>query len=306
MEIKKENLNSNYGYFYTVKEKIVSQKSKYQDLEIILTEEFGKVLLLDGITQVGEKDHFQYHELITHPNLLTIKEPKDVLVVGGGDGGVNREVLKHPSIKKLDHVELDGDVILFSKQHLASISDGAFEDERVNVVIEDGRSFLENNNHLYDSIIMDLTDPFGPALKLYTQDFFNIVKKSLKENGKFSMHVESPTSQPQLFSQIINTLRSVFSQVNIFYNYIKMYGCLWAVAVCSLERNNDIFLGNNIDQILEDKGIANLNLINQKTFQSMQSSFPYIENLLKENNVILTDDRVSNLQSTNNGLMTYE
>lgn len=306
METKKENLNSNYGYFYNVKEKIISQKSKYQNLEIILTEEFGKVLLLDGITQVGEKDHFQYHELITHPNLLTIKEPKDVLVVGGGDGGVNREVLKHPTIKKLDHVELDEDVVLFSKKHLTSISDGAFEDERVNVIIEDGRSFLEKNNHLYDSIIMDLTDPFGPALKLYTKEFFSVVKKSLKENGKFSMHVESPTSQPQLFSQIVNTLKNIFPQFNIFYNYIKMYGCLWAVAVCSLEKDNDIFFGDNIDQILESRGIANLNLINQKTFQSMQTSFPYIENLLKNNNNMLTDNKVSKLQSTKNGLMSYQ
>lgn len=308
MEIKKENLNSDYGYFYSVKEKITSHQSKYQKIEIIRTDEFGKVLLLDDVTQVGEKDHFQYHELITHPAMCMVENPQDVLIIGGGDGGVDREILRH-SVRKIDHIELDEEVVRLCREHLPSISEGAFDDKRVEVIINDGRTFIENNRHLYNAIIMDLTDPFGPALKLYTSEFFQKVKESLQQDGVFSMHVESPTSQPELFSKIVATLKSVFPQVDLFYNYIKMYGCLWSIAVCSNGKKQ--IDGKQFSNILENRKINNLQLLEQNSFDAMQVTFPYIKNLLHKNLIqnpvsILTDKEISNFQTTSKGLMGYE
>ena len=288
---KLENINHYFGYFYTIKEKLLETNSKFQKIEIVDTDEFGKVLLLDGITQVVEKNEFQYHELMTHLALLSQTSPKSILVIGGGDGGIDKEILKHPSIQMIHHVDLDGDVIELSKKYIPSISNGAFDNPKVNVIIQDGRQFVEKSTTQYNTIIMDMTDPFGPSVMLYTYEYFLSVKKILKdEQSQFVMHIESPISRPDIFNRIYQTLNAVFPKVNIFYNYIQMYGTLWAIAICSVANDLKKISNNKIESNIEKRGMKDkLSLINGETFISMQATYPYIANILKEKCDLITD-----------------
>ncbi|SBT35920.1 spermidine synthase [Plasmodium ovale wallikeri] len=143
---------------------------------------FGNVLVLDGVIQLTEKDEFAYHEMMTHIPMTVAKEPKNILVVGGGDGGVIRELCKYKSVENIDICEIDEMVIEVSKTYFKNISSG-FEDKRVNVFIEDASKFLENVTNTYDVIIVDSSDPIGPAETLFNQSFYEKVYNALKPNG---------------------------------------------------------------------------------------------------------------------------
>ena len=160
-----EALNPAFGYFYTIKKTLHKASTKYQKIELVDTDEFGKTLLIDDVTQVAEKNEFMYHEPMVHPALCCHPRPESVLVVGGGDGGVIREVLKYPMVKRVELAELDGGVVTFAKRYLCGIHGGSFDDRRVNVNITDGRKFVEDHPGEFDVVIMDMTDPFGPSFR---------------------------------------------------------------------------------------------------------------------------------------------
>jgi spermidine synthase len=287
-----EALNPFFGFFYTVKKSIRKKRTAYQDIELIETDEFGKVLLLDNITQLGERNDHSYHEPMVHPALCCHPKPESVLIIGGGDGGILREVLKYPVVKKVHVAELDGGVIEFAKKNLSSFHQNAFNDSRVQLSITDGRSFVKNHTGTFDVIIMDMTDPFGPSKMLYTNTFFRLVKKALHdENGIFVMHSESPVSRPAAFTCINKTLNSVFSKVSVLYLYIQMYGVLWSISICSPATDITAFSASKIDRILKSNGIRNMQVYNGATHHAMQTPFPYISKILRQAARIITDKR---------------
>lgn len=285
-----EALNPYFGYFYTIKKSLHKAKSEYQDIELIDTDEFGKVLLLDKITQVAEKHDYQYHEPMVHPALCSHPKPESVLIIGGGDGGVLRELVKYKNLKTIDLAELDIGVIQFSQKYLKSMNNGCFEDPRLTIHVCDGRKFVEEHQKAYDVIIMDMTDPFGPSQYLYTRDFFRLVRNAFKNpNGIFVMHSESPISRPKAFSCIQKTLRSTFSSVNAMYLYIQMYAVLWSITICSDAVDISKVKESKIHKTLSKNGINNLKVYNGKTHASMQVEFPYISEISKGSARIITD-----------------
>ncbi len=151
---------------------------------MVETEEFGNMLILDGMVMTTEKDEFVYHEMVAHVPLFTHPNPENVLVVGGGDGGVIREVLKHPSVKKATLVEIDGKVIEYSKQYLPSIA-GALDNERVEVKVGDGFLHIAESENEYDVIMVDSTEPVGPAVNLFTKRLLRWNFKSVKRRWYF-------------------------------------------------------------------------------------------------------------------------
>ena len=157
---------------------------------MVETEEFGNMLILDGMVMTTEKDEFVYHEMVAHVPLFTHPNPENVLVVGGGDGGVIREVLKHPSVKKATLVEIDGKVIEYSKQYLPSIA-GALDNER-EVKVGDGFLHIAESENEYDVIMVDSTEPVGPAVNLFTKGFYAGISKALKEDGIFVAQTDNP------------------------------------------------------------------------------------------------------------------
>jgi spermidine synthase len=285
-----EALNPNFGFYYTINKTLYKGKTKYQQLELVDTDEFGKVLLLDNITQVAERNEPHYHEPMVHPAFCCHPDPRNILVIGGGDGGILREVLKYPGVKRVDNAELDEKVITFSKKYLKSVHEGCFNDPRVHVQVIDGRAFTEQHPGQYDIIIMDMTDPYGPSKMLYTREFFRIVKRAFRNDyGIFVMHSESPVTRPKAFSCIQKTLCSVFKNVNPFYLYIQMYAVLWSITLCSDNIDASGIKAEAVDKTLKKSGIDNLEVYSGQTHVSMQVQFPFISKILKRPARIITD-----------------
>lgn len=286
-----EHLNPNFGYFYDIGKTLYRGKTKFQKIEMVETPEFGTTLLLDGITQVVEKNEYQYHEPMVHPAMCSHPNPREVLIIGGGDGGILREVLKYPSVRHVDFAELDEEVIAFSRRYLKKINRNSFEDPRVSIHITDGRKFVESVSGRYDVIIMDMTDPFGPSRFLYTREFFKAVRRSMRTgSGIFVMHTESPISRPEVFNSIVKTLRSVFRCVVSLYTYIQMYAVLWSIGVSSDSRTISTIKQADVDRRLKKYGIKGLRLFNGSTFSAMRVSYPYVDDILKKRCRLITDD----------------
>ncbi|MDI6591749.1 MAG: polyamine aminopropyltransferase [Patescibacteria group bacterium] len=166
-----------------IEKDIYSGKSQYQKIEIFETKEFGRILVLDGLVQLSTKDEYIYHEMLVHPAFLYHQNPKKVLIIGGGDGGVLREVVKYKDVKEIFLVDIDEKVIEVSKKYLPSVSKGAFDDRRLKIFNEDGRKFIKNYNNFFDIIICDSTDPSGPSIPLFQVRFYKDVLRALKEKG---------------------------------------------------------------------------------------------------------------------------
>ncbi|VVC90965.1 unnamed protein product [Leptidea sinapis] len=170
------------AFSFEVKEVLHREKSKYQDIEVLDTTSFGRVLVLDGIIQCTQKDEFSYQEMIAFLPLCCHKNPEKVLIVGGGDGGVAREVAKHPKVKEIVQVEIDERVIEVSKQYLPFMAVG-FESKKLRLHVGDGFEFMKNHSSEFDVIITDSSDPVGPAVSLFQENYFALMKSALKPNG---------------------------------------------------------------------------------------------------------------------------
>jgi spermidine synthase len=161
------------------------EKTAFQDLVIFENGRFGRVLALDGVIQTTQADEFIYHEMMTHVPLIAHGNAKQVLIIGGGDGGSLREVVRHKNVRRIVMVEIDASVIDLSKQYLPTLSNGAFSDPRFELVIADGAEYVKNTEDRFDVIICDSTDPIGPGEVLFTQEFYGNCKRILNEKGIF-------------------------------------------------------------------------------------------------------------------------
>ena len=183
MKIYAETLYDSYGQEFVVDKVYFEHKTDHQHLIIFENAKFGRVMALDGIIQTTEADEFIYHEMLTHVPLLAHGNVKRVLIIGGGDGGMLREVCKHASVEHITQVEIDGQVVDMCKEYLPKHSAGAYDDPRVNIVIDDGAKFVRECTDRFDVIISDSTDPIGPGDVLFTSDFYENCKKCLTEGG---------------------------------------------------------------------------------------------------------------------------
>ena len=205
-----------------IKKKLYSGKSIYQKIEFFDTYAFGRILVLDGILQTSEKDEFIYHEMLCQVPMFSYENPKKVLIIGGGDGGALEEVLKH-KIEKAWMVEIDEKVIETSKKYLASISKGAFKDKRAELIIGDGKKFIRKYKDFFDVIILDLSDPGGPAKELISLNFYKNIKRALRKNGIVSIQSGSFTCQPKLVKIIYKRMKKIFSSVIIRKAVVPAY-----------------------------------------------------------------------------------
>lgn len=180
-----ETLYPDWGQTFTMDRVLFEHQTAHQHLVIFENQQWGTVMVLDGVVQTTQRDEFIYHEMMTHVPLLSHPNPKKVLIVGGGDGGILREVLKHPTIETVTQVEIDQAVIDMCRQYLPNHSQGAFDDPRVTVVIGDGVDFVADCAEQFDVIISDSTDPIGPGESLFTSRFYEGVAKCLATDGVF-------------------------------------------------------------------------------------------------------------------------
>ncbi len=208
-------------------------KSKYQEILILETPEFGRMLVLDGLVQTTERDEFIYHEMLVHPAMLAHPEPKRVLIIGGGDGGSVREALKYPSVEEVHLCEIDEEVIIASEKYFPTIA-GKLRDSKVKIFIEDGNAFLEEKKDYYDVIIMDSSDPVGASEVLFSEEFYSKVKASLRENGVMVAQTESPMLQEEYFKKAVSEIRKVFRNFGVYLAYIPTYPSgMWSFTIAS-------------------------------------------------------------------------
>lgn len=203
--------------------RIFRKKTKYQDIKIYDTPRFGKLLQLDGVIQTTEFDEFIYHEMLTHPLLLSHPDPKKVLIIGAGDGGVLREVLKHKRIKEIYMVEIDGDVIELSKKELPSLSEGAFDNKRANIIIGNGAEFVAGTDIKFDIAMIDSSDPIGPAKALFSKKFYENIYSVLSKNGMMIRQCGSTMFQPEEMGDNYKLLKKIFPFVNVQLAAIPTY-----------------------------------------------------------------------------------
>ena len=180
-----ETLHAGFGQYFTVDKELYREKTAHQDLIIFENAAMGRVMALDGVVQTTERDEFIYHEMMTHVPLLAHGAAKSVLIIGGGDGAMLREVSRHPEVEKITMVEIDAGVVTFCRQYLPNHSAGAYDDPRFTLVIDDGVNFVNQTQEKFDVIISDCTDPIGPGESLFTSEFYAGCKASLNENGIF-------------------------------------------------------------------------------------------------------------------------
>lgn len=209
------------------------EKTPFQDLAVIDTFQFGRALILDGVIQTTEGDEFVYHEMITHVPLFTHPDPRRVLVIGGGDGGTVREILKHPGVERVTLVEIDRRVIEVSRELLPGIS-GRLDDPRVEIVIGDGIEYTARAEGEFDVIIVDSTDPVGPAVGLFAADFYRSVFRALRPDGLFVAQTESPFINEDLIRRVLGDVRGIFPLVRMYTADVPTYPCgLWSFTLGS-------------------------------------------------------------------------
>lgn len=185
-----------------LEEKVHEEQTPYQKIEIFETELFGTLMTLDGLVMVTDKDNFIYHEMVTHPALFTHPNPERVLIIGGGDCGSLKEVLKHPNVKLVDQVELDERVTRVSEQYFPELC-SSNQDKRVRFHFTDGIEWVRNSQAAgYDIIIIDSTDPVGPALGLFSQEFYQACFSALSAQGVLIVQSESPLFHEEILRDI--------------------------------------------------------------------------------------------------------
>ncbi len=207
-----------------VSEHLHSEQSEFQKIDVFDSIEFGKFLTLDGFLQFTERDGFIYHEMITHVPMATHPNPENILVVGAGNGGVIRELLKYKSVKNIDMVEIDRRIVDVCRRYM-SLTAASFEDERVNVTFQNGLKFVRNCEAKYDVIVVDTTDPFGPGEALFTKEFYGSCYKALKEDGIMVNQHESPfyTDDANVMKRAHNRIVKTFPISKVYQAHIPTY-----------------------------------------------------------------------------------
>jgi spermidine synthase len=231
----KNNYSPDTSLRIKIKKPLFKQKSPYQTIEIVDTYDFGRMLILDGIVNVADNDEFVYHEMMTHVPLYTHPNPQNVLVIGGGDGGIVREIGKHAQIRQIDLVEIDPAVINAAKHFLPKSALG-FKDPRLTVYNDDGARFVKSRPNTYDLIIIDSPDPIGAATNLYSKTFYKDCFNALQKEGILTTHAETPSFKKELkiMRSIYSKFDTIFPIVELFTACIPSYSIgIWCFIFCS-------------------------------------------------------------------------
>ena len=209
--------------YYQAERVLYEMQTEHQHLVLFEHKLFGKMLMLDGATQVTTRDEFIYHEMMTHVPILAHGRVKEVLIVGGGDCGIAEEVLKHKSLKRVTQVEIDASVIAFSKEHFPEFTRPVFRDKRFESVIADGMKYVAETKRRFDVIIVDSTDPQGPGAILFTKQFYARCKRCLAPGGVMVTQNGVPFMQPAELHKSVGHFKRLFADAACYVASIPTY-----------------------------------------------------------------------------------
>jgi len=229
--------DASYTFGFSLKKKIFEKQSEFQKIEIFETSHHGKVLLHDGFFMLSERDEAIYHEMIAHVPLLTHGDPRKVLIIGGGDGGTAREVLRHDSVEACTMVEIDGEVVEACRKYFPEVS-GALSDPRLDLIIDDGVEYLKNCTSEFDVIIIDSTDPIGPATPLFGEEFYGDVRRCLTEEGIVVAQGESPFYGLLMQEKLLGMNAGKFKWLGMYnFSNLTYPGGLWSFFFASQSKH---------------------------------------------------------------------
>ncbi len=236
---------------------IALKRSKFQEIAIVELEDYGLALVLDGLVQSTEKDEYIYHECLVHPAMVLHPSPKRVLIVGGGEGATLREVLKHRTVESAIMVDIDEDVVELSKKYLSVMHQGAFDDPRSKVVIADGRKFIEETKEVFDVVVLDLTDPYGPeiARQLYTEDFYRLVYQRLGEDGVMVTQAGNSYFYEEVYDSVLRAVKAVFPHVLEYNVWIPSFGYACNFILGSKKYDPRALTAEEVDKRLRERGV---------------------------------------------------
>lgn len=218
-----EQLHGAFRSSYRADRVLFDTETGQQRLVLVDNPIFGRMLSLDGVTQVTERDEFVYHEMLTHVPMLAHGNARSVLIIGGGDGGILREVLRHPTVERATMVEIDAGVVDFSREWLPSVSNGAFDDPRLNLVIADGAAFVRDTQDRFDVVIIDSTDPIGPGEVLFTDSFYGHVQRLLNPGGVVVTQNGVPFLQGDELRGTMRAFRALFQVATCYLVTVPTY-----------------------------------------------------------------------------------
>jgi spermidine synthase len=220
------------GIFFLAKRRLLSEKTPFQKMEIYETDSHGRVLLLDGLVQTTEKDEFFYHEMLVHPAMMAHPRPQDILIIGGGDGGALREVLRH-RVRSAVLVEIDARVIEVCRKHFPGLA-LSFGDKRAEIVVDDGNRFIRETDRRFDVILVDSSDPVGPSVVLHQRSFYVALKMCLRPNGIIAAQAGAPLFHLEHLRKKRVFLKELFSIALYYLGPVPTYpGGLWCYAFLS-------------------------------------------------------------------------
>ncbi len=271
--------NDDYFNFVKLDNLENSYRTKFQKLDVVNSQRFGKMLILDGCVQLAESDEFIYHEMLIHPAALLSGEPRNALILGGGDGCALRELVKYKSLQKIVLVDIDSEVVNTFKNNHRSLTGDCWDDPRAEVLCEDGLAYLENSKTAWDLIIADLTEPYDTselagelAFDLYTKDFFRLAKNKLKETGVFVVQsggIGYRENIDKYHIQIVKKVRDVFPSVLTAYDFIPSFTQMWSITFASSRKLEPLKI--DVDKKLEQAGISGLKFYDAETNQRIFS-----------------------------------
>jgi spermidine synthase len=213
---REEKLHSAWSAKFEVSKLVYEAKSEFQNICVFDNDNYDRILMIDEIVQFSTRDEFIYHEMMSHMALFSVENPKSVLIIGGGDGGIMREALRHPSVTDVTLCELDETVINITKQYIPSVCADAFEDPRSHVTIQDGAKFMAESDKVYDVILVDSTDPIGPGEVLFSDKFYGDCAKRLKEGGVVVTQQGAPIFQGGELRNSLGKLKKHFAFASFF------------------------------------------------------------------------------------------
>ena len=231
-------IDHGFGNTVEVTRVLCDEQSDFQHIQIFETSHLGRMLMLDGIIQLTEFDEFAYQEMMVHPALQLHPAPEKVLIVGGGDGGVAREVARHPEVKHIVQCEIDGKVVELCKKYLPSTACG-FDDPRMELHIGDGLEFVRNSCNEYDVIIVDSTDPVGPGEVLFGQEFYRSVHRALKADGVVASQSESIFLYPEIVKRLYGFTRELFFDNGYAFIAVPTYPA-GSIGVCLASKSHRV------------------------------------------------------------------
>lgn len=282
------------AHMHGVEQFVYSGKTKYQVVEIMDTDFYGRCLVLDGKIQSSQYDEYIYHETLIQPAMILHPAPKSAMIVGGGEGAVLREILRHPTIEQIVMVDIDREVVELCKEYLPEWHQGSFYDPKVKLHYMDARKYLKKTDECFDIIFMDLTEPLddGPSYLLFTKEFYRIVSDRLADDGIIALQAGS--FNPRLIechAAICNTLATSFPYVRSYSSFIPSYDAVWGFALAAKTFDPAALSAEEVDKRLGERNITQLKYYDGETHRLMFSVPKDVRTAKAKEVRIIADDR---------------